>query len=86
MAELTVENDGVPSASDGSSGSTGGHGLAGLRERLAAEQGTLEAGPAGKSAFRLVARVPVPADEVAEAGVPGRPRSGPARNWSRKRP
>ena len=68
MAELTVENDGVPSASNGS---TGGHGLAGLRERLAAEQGTLEAGPAGKSAFRLVARVPVPADEVAESGVPG---------------
>ncbi|MEE1721542.1 histidine kinase [Streptomyces albidoflavus] len=71
VAELTVENDGVPSASAGSSGSSGGHGLAGLRERLAAEQGTLEAGPAGKSAFRLVARVPVPAHEVAESGVPG---------------
>ncbi|MFF8568675.1 sensor histidine kinase [Streptomyces albidoflavus] len=73
VAELTVENDGVPTAtasSAGSPASTGGHGLAGLRERLAAEQGTLEAGPAGKSAFRLVARVPVPAGEVAEAGVP----------------
>ena len=51
---LTVENDGV-SRSPG----TGGSGLAGLRERLAAVTGTLEAGPARDGVFRLVARVPV---------------------------
>ena len=51
---LTVENAGV-SRSPG----TGGSGLAGLRERLAAVTGTLEAGPARDGVFRLVARVPV---------------------------
>ncbi|MFJ3563625.1 sensor histidine kinase [Streptomyces diastaticus] len=71
VAELTVENDGVPSPSASPDGATGGHGLAGLRERLAAERGTLEAGPAGASAFRVVARVPVPAqDAPGPAGVP----------------
>ncbi|MGW4300843.1 sensor histidine kinase [Streptomyces sp. NPDC004646] len=62
-AVLTVENDGVgePSAS-------GGSGLAGLRERLAAVGGALEAGPVDGNRFRLVAEVPlcrtVPAAEV----------------------
>lgn len=51
---LTVENDGAA----GPSGS-GGSGLAGLRERLAAVGGTLEAGLVGKDRFRLVAEVPV---------------------------
>ncbi|SDP52826.1 two-component system, NarL family, sensor histidine kinase DesK [Streptomyces sp. cf386] len=57
---LTVENDGVAGASDGG----GGSGLAGLRERLAAVDGTLAAGPAGEGLFRLVAEVP-----LAEAGA-----------------
>ncbi|MGW2742896.1 sensor histidine kinase [Streptomyces sp. NPDC001450] len=51
---LTVENDGVA----GPAGS-GGSGLAGLRERLAAVDGTLEAGLVGKDRFRLVAEAPV---------------------------
>ena len=51
---LTVENDGVAGPSGG-----GGSGLAGLRERLAAVDGTLEAGLVGKDRFRLVAEVPV---------------------------
>lgn len=41
-------------------GSGGGSGLAGLRERLSAVDGTLEAGPAGKGVFRLTAEVPLP--------------------------
>lgn len=53
---LTVENDGAETAA-GSGG--GGTGLAGLRERLRAVDGTLEAGPAGTGRFRVVARVPV---------------------------
>jgi two-component system, NarL family, sensor histidine kinase DesK len=51
---LTVENDGA-SRSPG----TGGSGLAGLRERLAAVAGTLEAGPVREGVFRLVAEVPL---------------------------
>lgn len=51
---LTVENDGAAA-----SGGSGGTGLAGLRERLAAVDGTLEAGLAGKGRFRLMAEVPL---------------------------
>jgi two-component system sensor histidine kinase DesK len=58
---LTVENDGARTASG-----AGGSGLAGLRERLAAVAGTLEAGPVRQGVFRLVAEVPVTAAVVSE--------------------
>lgn len=61
---LTVENDGALRASD-----TGGSGLAGLRERLAAVAGTLEAGRVREGVFRLVAEVPLAAGEAREAAV-----------------
>ncbi|WP_018547482.1 sensor histidine kinase [Streptomyces sp. LaPpAH-108] len=65
-AVLTVENDGAGALPGGSGG--GGSGLAGLRERLAAVGGTLEAGAAEGDRFRLVAEVPlcrtVPTAEV----------------------
>ncbi len=53
---LTVENDGLAAPGGG-----GGSGLAGLRERLAAVDGTLEAGivGAGRDRFRLVADIPL---------------------------
>ncbi|MGW4564067.1 sensor histidine kinase [Streptomyces sp. NPDC004561] len=53
---LTVENDGA-----GAPGGAGGTGLAGLRERLAAVGGTLEAGlvDGGPDRFRVVAQVPL---------------------------
>jgi two-component system, NarL family, sensor histidine kinase DesK len=56
---LTVENDGAspPTAARGS-------GLAGLRERLSAVGGTLEAGPVGEGLFRVVAEVPLSVSEV----------------------
>ncbi|MER6290390.1 sensor histidine kinase [Streptomyces sviceus] len=57
---LTVENDGMLK----SSGGGGGSGLAGLRERLAAVAGTLEAGPVREGVFRLVAQVPLVAPDV----------------------
>ncbi|WP_217208828.1 sensor histidine kinase [Streptomyces sp. AC550_RSS872] len=74
---LTVENDGAAAASDegegsggsGDSGRRGGSGLAGLRERLAAVEGTLEAGRAGEGVFRLVAEVPLAGAGVREAAV-----------------
>ncbi|WP_031484375.1 sensor histidine kinase [Streptomyces bicolor] len=64
---LTVENDGAAGASDGG----GGSGLAGLRERLAAVDGTLEAGRVGEGVFRLVAEVPLTgaASDVREVAV-----------------
>lgn len=61
-AVLTVENDGVAEATgEGPPAGPGGSGLAGLRERLSAVDGTLEAGPVGKGVFRLTAEVPLPA-------------------------
>lgn len=51
---LVVENDGAPDAPAGPPGS----GLAGLRERLAVLDGTLEAGPVDGGRFRLLARIP----------------------------
>ncbi|MER6530792.1 histidine kinase [Streptomyces sp. NPDC001508] len=53
---LTVENDGRSGAPDAAGG---GSGLAGLRERLAAVDGTLEADAVGTDRFRLVAEVPL---------------------------
>ncbi|MEU0332112.1 histidine kinase [Streptomyces sp. NPDC006193] len=74
-AVLTVENDGVPDAEAGAAGAAGaavraggGTGLAGLRERLAAVDGTLEAGVVGdgRDRFRVVAQVPLaPVEGVA---------------------
>lgn len=52
---LVVENDGVAEAA---TGDVQGSGLAGLRERLSAVGGTLEAGPCRGGRFRLTARVP----------------------------
>ncbi|WP_405439673.1 histidine kinase [Streptomyces avidinii] len=51
---LLVENDGAPEAPAGPPGS----GLAGLRERLAALDGTLQAGLVGDGRFRLRAEIP----------------------------
>ncbi|MFE5562117.1 sensor histidine kinase [Streptomyces sp. NPDC056544] len=51
---LVVENDGAPEAPAGPPGS----GLAGLRERLAVLEGTLEAGLVGDGRFRLRAEIP----------------------------
>ncbi|MEV3989552.1 histidine kinase [Streptomyces sp. NPDC049837] len=58
---LVVENDGVDGGSSAGAGSGPGtgSGLAGLRERLAALDGTLEAGRVSGGRFRVTARVPV---------------------------
>ncbi|MDV9188742.1 histidine kinase [Streptomyces sp. SR27] len=53
---------GGASGAGGPSGASGapGSGLAGLRERLAAVGGTLEAGPGDGGTFRVTARIPLP--------------------------
>ncbi|KND44280.1 sensor histidine kinase [Streptomyces stelliscabiei] len=70
QAVLTVENDGIRATGaeeDGGRSVGAGSGLAGLRERLAVVDGTLEAGPVGEEVFRVVARVPLPSAESASA-------------------
>ncbi|KFG72238.1 sensor histidine kinase [Streptomyces mutabilis] len=65
---LTVENDGVPEVTGSADAvGSGGCGLAGLRERLAAVDGTLEAGSVGDGVFRLTAEVPLPSSAGAAA-------------------
>ncbi|WP_399462338.1 sensor histidine kinase [Streptomyces sp. sk2.1] len=61
---LQVENDGVAAAPDGTAGGLGGSGLAGLRERLRALEGSLDAGPAGDGLFRLTATIPLSGTET----------------------
>ncbi|MGY5046799.1 sensor histidine kinase [Streptomyces sp. 900105755] len=65
---LTVENDGVVARGTGGGG---GSGLAGLRERLAEVDGTLEAGPVGTDGFRVVASVPLSGRTTADTSVSG---------------
>ncbi|MFJ4775050.1 sensor histidine kinase [Streptomyces sp. NPDC088762] len=62
---LLVENDGAPGTPAGPPGS----GLAGLRERLAAVEGTLLAGPAEGGRFRLRAEIPGPRTRRLEVGA-----------------
>ncbi|MBZ4318020.1 sensor histidine kinase [Streptomyces huiliensis] len=68
-AVLEMENDGV----SGGSETAGGSGLAGLRERVTALGGTLEAGRRAKATFLLTVEVPLAAAEevpVAAEEVP----------------
>ncbi|MEU8463668.1 sensor histidine kinase [Streptomyces sp. NPDC029003] len=53
VMELTVTDDGA------GGGAVPGNGLTGLTERLEAVGGSLSAGPAGKTGFRVLARVPL---------------------------
>ncbi|MFJ4971911.1 sensor histidine kinase [Streptomyces sp. NPDC088755] len=58
---LEVENDGAGTGEAATAGEGGGSGLAGLRERLAALGGSLEAGAVGEGLFRVTATVPLTA-------------------------
>ncbi|MEU9955444.1 sensor histidine kinase [Streptomyces sp. NPDC050982] len=74
---LTVENDGVESDRVPSTPTSKGSGLAGLRERLSAVDGTLEAGPVDGDRFRVVAEVPLPAAPTSSSPASGPPSASP---------
>ncbi|MFF6913365.1 histidine kinase [Streptomyces sp. NPDC012466] len=67
---LSVENDGVSGTGTEPASGLPGSGLAGLRERLAELDGTLDAGPAGRGLFRLTAEIPLPSPPAASGAVP----------------
>jgi two-component system, NarL family, sensor histidine kinase DesK len=56
-AGVEIVDDGAAPGGDGD-GASGGTGLAGLRERVARRQGTLEAAPRPEGGFRLAVHVP----------------------------
>ncbi|THA60415.1 sensor histidine kinase [Streptomyces sp. A0958] len=70
-AVLHVENDGATATATATASGGQGSGLAGLRERLGALDGSLEAGPAEGGLFRLTATVPL--GDWEEAGESDRP-------------
>ncbi len=77
-AGLTVEitDDGIASPAE----DTGGHGLAGMRERIAMYGGTVQAGPLPGGGFGVTAHLPCPNARKAErrpgASRPGQPLDG----------
>ncbi|GGZ91029.1 histidine kinase [Streptomyces subrutilus] len=73
---LTVENDGAAAVA-APDGRAPGSGLAGLRERLAAVEGTLEAGPVPGGRFRVRAQVPA---RCLAGGIGGRARGDGGRS------
>ncbi len=56
--EVSVRND-APRRSTGIDLPSGGHGLAGLKERLTLVGGEFESGPSRNGGFRIAARIPI---------------------------
>jgi signal transduction histidine kinase len=68
--QVTDDGLGVVSAED-----TGGHGLAGMRERIAMYGGTVTAGPLASGGFGVTASLPCPPARAARVAAPDKPNS-----------
>jgi len=72
---ISIENDGAAPAGDGLDEAGGGHGLVGMRERVALYGGLLQAGPREQGGFAVRARLPtrplVPGATLSRTGVLG---------------
>ncbi|MFJ5925529.1 sensor histidine kinase [Kitasatospora sp. NPDC092948] len=64
---VAVRDDGTGGAGAGGAGESGGHGLIGMRERVALHGGVLTCGPHPDGGFAVLAELPLTADETAEA-------------------
>jgi signal transduction histidine kinase len=73
--QVSVTDDGTPAA--GAVDLPGGHGLAGMRERLALYGGDLQAGPRAGGGYQLTARFPLPGAPADSGDEPVRGHSRP---------
>jgi signal transduction histidine kinase len=62
--KIDVRNAPPPQVPDGVARFGGGHGLAGIQQRVAAVNGRLEAGPTADGGWRVAATLPQPADPL----------------------
>ncbi|WP_238815692.1 sensor histidine kinase [Nocardia brasiliensis] len=76
--DITVDNS-RPAAATPKSGTGGGNGILGMRERTHALGGALTAGPRPSGGFRVAARLPLQPMEPSERAAPSRHRDDTAR-------
>ncbi|MEV0276781.1 sensor histidine kinase [Streptomyces sp. NPDC050610] len=69
--EVRDDGGGAPPQEGSSAAGPGGYGLIGMRERVALHGGTLAVGPLPGGGFAVVAELPLPMDEAADAADAG---------------
>ncbi|MFF0478969.1 sensor histidine kinase [Streptomyces sp. NPDC004284] len=86
LLTLTIADAGVGGPPPGRTADpweSAGHGLIGMRERTALYGGDVTAGPLPAGGFRVVARLPLPADPHGDAPHPGAKHTNPMKHGER---